>query len=387
MDNLTHSLLGLAAAKAGLERLSTGATAVCIIAANAPDADILSLIGGRWSYLHHHRGLTHSIVGTLALALLIPSIFYLVDLIIARFKRRPRPLKFRGLLLASLITSATHPLMDWTNNYGVRPLLPWSGQWFYGDLVFILDPWLWLTLGGAAFLLTARTRWRVIAWTTLAIILTAAILFLPQRRTDVSYPVISTVFWLIGLLGLALAHRGQLARRYGKALALVALSFVVVYWSGLSLLHRRALAQTEKIARGLAGDSGERVLRMAAMPTLADPLRWQGMAVTDRATYRFFLSLSRSSAEISDMVRYEKPQGSEAQVVARAAEDSGAKVFLEFARFPVFQLEGDCASRMFVQLADLRYTEPGPARQSGSFALELPVACPEPEETGASTTR
>ncbi len=379
--------MGLAAAKAGLERLSPGATPVCIIAANAPDADILTLIGGRWAYLHHHRGITHSIVGTLALALLIPSVFYLVDLIIARLKRRPRQIKFRGLLLASLIASATHPLMDWTNNYGVRPLLPWSGQWFYGDLVFILDPWLWLTLGGAAFLLTARTRWRVIAWTALALILTAAILFLPQRRTDVSYPVVSTVLWLIGLLGLALAHCGQLARRYGKALALVTLSFVVVYWGGLSLLHRRALAQTEEIARRLAGDSGERVLRMAAMPTLADPLRWQGMAETDRATYRFFLSLSRSPAKISDMVRYEKPQGREAQVVARASEDTSTEVFLEFARFPVFQLEGDCASRMFVQLADLRYTEPGPARSRGSFALELPVACPEQEETGASTTK
>src|SRR5215210_1987541 len=114
MDNLTHSLMGLAAAKAGLERLSPGATAVCIIAANAPDADIISLIGGRWAYLHHHRGITHSIVGTFALALIIPSIFYLVDLIIARFRRHPLRIKIRGLLLASLITSATHPLMDWT---------------------------------------------------------------------------------------------------------------------------------------------------------------------------------------------------------------------------------------------------------------------------------
>lgn len=378
--------MGLAAAKAGLERLSPGATAVCLIAANAPDADILSLMGGRWAYLHHHRGITHSIVGTFVLALIIPSIFYLVDLIIARLKRRPGRIRFGGLLLASLITSATHPLMDWTNNYGVRPLLPWSGQWFYGDLVFILDPWLWLILGGAAFLLTSQSLWRVIAWTTLALILTAAIIFLPQRRADVSYPVISTVLWFVGLIGLAVAHRAQLARRYGKALALVALTFVVVYWGGLSLLHRRAVAHTEEVARGLVTYSGERVLRIAAMPTLADPLRWQGMTETDRATYRFFLSLSRSPAEISDMVRYEKPQGSEAQVVQRASEDNGARVFLEFARFPVFQFEGDCASRMFVQLADLRYTEPGPARGRGSFALELPVACPE-QETGASTIK
>ena len=79
MDNLTHSLVGLAAAKAGLERLSPGATAVCVLAANAPDLDILAALGGRWFYIQHHRGITHSIMGTLALALLIPCLFYAAD--------------------------------------------------------------------------------------------------------------------------------------------------------------------------------------------------------------------------------------------------------------------------------------------------------------------
>jgi inner membrane protein len=378
MDNLTHSLMGLAAAKAGLERLSPAATAVCIIAANAPDADIVAVIGGRWSYLHHHRGITHSIVGTLALAVLIPSLFYLVDLIIARIRRKPPRIKFLGLLLASLITSATHPLMDWTNNYGVRPLLPWSGQWFYGDLVFILDPVLWLMLGGAAFLLTARTRWRTAAWTLLALILTVAIFYLPQSRGDVSYPLASRAFWIAGLLGWALAHRVQVARRFGPSVALVALSLVVVYWSGLSLLHRRALSQTEAAASSLAAGNNETVIRTAAMPTLANPLRWQSMAETDRATYRFFLTLEESPTRV---VRYEKPQGSQLQAIERARqEEEGARVFLEFARFPVFNFEGDCASQLLVQLADLRYTEPGPSRGRGSFALELPVDCPEPEK-------
>jgi inner membrane protein len=385
MDNLTHSLMGLAAAKAGLERLSPGATALCIIAANAPDADIVTVIGGRWSYLHHHRGITHSIVGTLALALLLPALFYLGDLLIARLRRKRESASFRGLLLASLITSATHPLMDWTNNYGVRPLLPWNGQWFYGDLVFILDPWLWLTLGGAAFLLTAKTNWRIALWTVLALILTAAIVILPQRRPDTNFPLISSVVWVLGLTGIVLAHRFRLARRYGSALAVAALGFVVIYWGGLSLLHRRALEHTGAVATVLAAGSGETVLRTAAMPTLANPLRWQGMAETDRATYRYFLTLGKDEREPTGLVRYEKPQGFEAQAVSRAARDRGARVFLEFARFPVFQVEGDCARRLLVQLADLRYTEPGP-EQRGSFALELPVDCPEQQQqrTGAS---
>jgi len=309
---------------------------------------------------------------------LIPALFYLVDLIIARLRHKPPSIKFRGLLLASLITSATHPLMDWTNNYGVRPLLPWSGQWFYGDLVFILDPMLWLLLGGAAFLLTARTRWRTAFWIVLALILTGAIFYLPQSRGDVSYPLVARALWIVALLGLALAHRLQVARRFGPAVALVALSLIVVYWSALSLLHRRALSQTEAAASSLAAGKNETLLRTAAMPTLANPLRWQGMAETDRATYRFFLTLEQSPTGV---VRYEKPQGSELQAIERARqEEEGARVFLEFARFPVFNFEGDCASQLLVQLADLRYTEPGPSRGRGSFALELPVACPEPEK-------
>src|SRR5215210_5986876 len=118
MDNLTHSLIGLAAAKAGLEKLSPGATWVCLIAANIPDADVVTLMGGRWVYLERHRGITHSIVGTIALALLLPLVFLLFDKLIAFIRKRSSTVKLRGLGLASLLVTATHPFMDWTNNYG-----------------------------------------------------------------------------------------------------------------------------------------------------------------------------------------------------------------------------------------------------------------------------
>ena len=52
MDNLAHSLVGLTSAKAGLERLSPHATTICVISANAADADFLSLLfGDRWTYI------------------------------------------------------------------------------------------------------------------------------------------------------------------------------------------------------------------------------------------------------------------------------------------------------------------------------------------------
>ena len=127
MDNLTHSLVGLTAAKAGLERLSPGATVLCVLAANAPDSDIVVLLyGDRWDFLQHHRGITHALVGTAFLALLLPLIFYGVDRAWARLRRQSPKTKLRGLLIASLVASATHPLLDWTNNYGIRFLLPWN---------------------------------------------------------------------------------------------------------------------------------------------------------------------------------------------------------------------------------------------------------------------
>jgi len=375
MDNLTHSLVGLAAAKAGLERLSPGATAACVLAANAPDIDILATLGGKWFYLHHHRGITHSFVGTLALALLIPSLFYAVDLLVARIRKRPPRVRFLGLALASLIVSASHPLMDWTNNYGVRPFLPWNGEWYYGDLVFIVDPWLWLIIGGASFLLTSKRIWQSVLWTTLALLLTGLVLFMKLENAGLLHPNLFRVMWITAIIGLALLRLTRAVERWGSRVALVALALVVVYWGGLGLAHRAAFSEAQVIAQKLSAERGETVARVAAMPVLADPLRWLCVADTDRATYRFMLSLTESGEKlIGEVARFEKPQGEEAIAATRASEDERARIFLDFARFPATRVQGDCLSELLVQFADLRYTEPGALRR-GTFSLEVPVDC------------
>src|SRR5436190_2217043 len=176
MDNLTHSLVGLTLAKAGLEKLSPYATTVCVISANAADADFVSLfLGDRWTLLEHHRGITHSIVGTIAIGVLVATVAFAIVRISSRIRKRTARIRFRGLLVASLIASATHPLMDWTNNYGVRPFLPWNGRWFYGDLVYIVDPYIWLLLGAVVFLLTSNTRLKIVGWCLLAVCATVLI--------------------------------------------------------------------------------------------------------------------------------------------------------------------------------------------------------------------
>lgn len=373
MDNLTHSLIGLAAAKAGLERLSPMATTVCVLAANAPDADILATLGGRWFYLHHHRGITHSIVGTFVLALFIPTLFYLIDLIIARIRKREKRVKFGGLLLCSLILSASHPLMDWMNNYGVRPLLPWDRTWYYGDLVFIVDPWIWLLAGGAAFLLSSRFVYQKVAWAALALLLTGLILFVRLENSGLQHPNVFRGLWIAALFALILTRWATpLVKRWGNRVAIAALALVVVYWCSLAVVHRAALSQAERVAQQLSVQNGERLGRVAAMPSLADPTRWQCVADTDRSTYRFFVSLT-GGAE-GEAKRFVKPQGRDVEVIAQASQDERARIFLDWARFPAGQVSGDCLSGLLVQFADLRYTEPNPSGR-GTFSLNVPVAC------------
>jgi inner membrane protein len=112
-----------------LEKLSPGATALCVLAANAPDSDIVVLaFGDRWTFLEHHRGITHSIVGVIGLAVILPMIFYSVDQLWSRYKDQPPQTKLKGLMLASFIASATHPLLDWTNNYGGRTAISSSSS-------------------------------------------------------------------------------------------------------------------------------------------------------------------------------------------------------------------------------------------------------------------
>jgi inner membrane protein len=370
MDNLTHSLVGLTAAKAGLEKLSPGATILCVLAANAPDSDIVVLaFGDRWSFLQHHRGITHAIVGVIGLALALPLIFYVVDRLWSRFRSRTPQTKFKGLLIASSITSATHPLLDWTNNYGIRFLLPWNERWSYGDLVYIVDPFIWLMLGGAAFLLSTKTRSQKLIWGGIAAILTFLVVASP-RSSSLPNPSLISVFWICALIVFIVLFVKGAKERWGNRLAFVAFALLLCYGSLLAFAHSRAVARGSEEASRIAGANGEAVARFAAMPTLANPFRWDCVFETERATYRFNLGLV-GDAEPGNAVRYVKTP----ELMETVSQQRPARVFLGFARFPVMQLaDPGCTTRTLVQLADLRYTEPG--RSRGSFSLEVPVDCP-----------
>ena len=370
MDNLTHSLVGLTAARAGLEKLSPGATLLCVLAANSPDSDVIVLaFRDRWDYLQHHRGITHAVVGVIALAIALPLIFYAVDRLWSRFRKQPPKVKLKGLMLASFIVSATHPLLDWTNNYGIRFWLPWSSKWSYGDLVFIVDPYIWMILGGAAFLLGARTKSLKFVWAGMAIFITYLIVLSP-RSPSLPNRTFLAVFWVVAISVLVVLYMRGARQRWGRKIAFVAIALVFCYWGLLAVTHWRAVAIGSEQAARLASSNGETVARLAAMPTVANPFGWDCVFETDRATYRFNLNLL-NNAPPGNAVRYVKTP----ELMETVKQQRPARIFLGFARFPVLQLEDiDCTTQTLVHLADLRYTEP--RRSRGTFALSLTIDCP-----------
>ena len=53
-----------------------------------------------------------------------------------------------------------HLVLDSWNSYGVHPFYPFDMRWYYGDAMFIVEPWLWLFLGVAAMANTRSRRTR-----------------------------------------------------------------------------------------------------------------------------------------------------------------------------------------------------------------------------------
>ena len=163
MDNLTHSLLGAALAEVARPRAATSPprrlfVVAGVVAANLPDIDLLytGITPPPLGYLLHHRGHTHTIVGLLAQAV----VFGLLCLVLGPVRRLSPAHRVRlwTLIAAGLLS---HVLLDAGNSYGVHPFFPFDSRWYYGDAVFILEPWLWLLLGVPAAWMASRRATRL----------------------------------------------------------------------------------------------------------------------------------------------------------------------------------------------------------------------------------
>ena len=143
MDNLTHSLVGALLGRMGLKRLTPLAMPALIVSANLPDIDsfVAPLFGVPARVAH--RGFTHGIGGLVTMPFVAAAVILLWQAI--RPSREGR-VRVGGLLLACFLGTLSHPILDYLTGYGTRLLEPFSHRWFYGDTLFIVDPWIWIML-------------------------------------------------------------------------------------------------------------------------------------------------------------------------------------------------------------------------------------------------
>jgi inner membrane protein len=151
MDNVCHTLLGAAIGEAGLKRLSPRASATLLIASNIPDLDALVFFTGTPS-VSFRRGWTHGVLAQALLPIVLTAAVVWFDGWRCRRRGEVPRVDPLAILALSYVGVFAHLFLDFLNNYGIRLLMPFSGRWFYGDAVFIVDPWLWLILGAGVFL-------------------------------------------------------------------------------------------------------------------------------------------------------------------------------------------------------------------------------------------
>jgi inner membrane protein len=297
MDPLTHTLTGLALSRAGLRRLSPWATPIALLAANAPDADVVTLAWGTTTYLEYHRHLTHSLAA-------VPVLAALAVLVVRLIARKPLP--WRGAYLVALVAAASHPLLDWWNVYGIRLLLPFSADWLALDIVSLPDLWIWLVL--------------LLAWVAPA---------------------------LAGLVSSEIGAR----RGTGRGWAITALLLITVFVFGRWVLHGRAVAMLD--SRMYDGAAPRRV---AAFPSFANPFSWRGLVDAGGFYALYDVNVLGEFDPAGGQIVYKNVAGERERNAIEIARRSDAfRAFADFSRFPVWRFSTTADDGLRVEATDLRF--------------------------------
>jgi inner membrane protein len=226
------------------------------------------------------------------------------------------PLNGRWLLLAAFLGTGSHLLLDFTNAYGVRPFLPFSGRWYAWDIMFIFDPLL------------------------LALLIVGL-----------------AVPWLLRLVSEEVgARRPRLVPG-----AVFCLCAMVALWGIRDFAHRRALSILDSRTY-----SGEEPQQFSALPFVVNPFTWMGVVETATAFHVVRVNALDANGPVEEMGTFEKPQPSAA--LAAAMKTRSGRIFLDFARFPWAQVD-ESEEGYGVSLRDLRFYHE--AAQSRSFTLEV----------------
>ncbi|QEK12331.1 metal-dependent hydrolase [Crassaminicella thermophila] len=132
MDPVTHGVIGLAisAFSGDPVTISNPISLGCAIGAMSPDIDIVAKIKGDYTYLKHHRGISHSIPVLLGLAAIITtglSLFF-------------ADLNFFQVFLWTFIGCLSHTAFDILNSYGAKLFMPFSKKKLMVGILMLYDP-------------------------------------------------------------------------------------------------------------------------------------------------------------------------------------------------------------------------------------------------------
>jgi inner membrane protein len=315
--------------RAGLNRKTALATLTLTLAAEAPDLDVLSGLRGRAFGLAHHRGFTHSLLGVPLDAVVVVGFVYLIWRLWNRKTNNPNlPPRWGLLFFYACLAGLSHILLDFTNNYGVRPFWPFSEKWYSWDIVFIIEPvmLLFLILGLVA----------------------------PS---------------LFSLIDTEIGARRRGPR--GRVAATLALLGIVLLWGLRDYEHRRAVnvlaARTYQDAEPL---------RFSAFPKWIDPFHWSGVVETQS----FFAlapvdSLSPEVDPLGQLEIHYKPQ--ETAVTLAAKRSYLGRIYLDWAQYPITETNAlpPPQEGFIVRFYDLRFEDVssvgGRRRRPLSAAVEL----------------
>jgi inner membrane protein len=312
MDNLCHALTGLAMGHAGLKRRTPLALTTLVLAANAPDIDIV-VVATSTLAVYFRRGWTHGPPAMLLLPIAVTALVVLGDrLVRQRRPAPPPPVVPHQVLLVAALGTWSHPLLDYMNSYGIRLLMPFSGHWFFGDALYIIDPWLYLVLG--------------------------------------------TGVWM--------AWKGRAKPLTGTQVARGALVTAALYVGGM---YASNLWARQIVADGLAR-AGQREARFMVTPVAVNPFRREVLVDLGDRYEKGFVTFA-------PWPRF-RPAGYGVEVHATdpaaqaAARTALGRQYLTWSRFPFFVVERTAGGTV-VYLNDARYS--GPSGRDGWSALRIPL--------------
>jgi len=327
MDPLAHTLIGASLAETRLGRCTPLAMPALLIGVNLPDLDAVAMLIDGDLALGVRRGWTHGALAMLVLPAVLAITLMLADRGLRRRRPDTAPASFTRLALLAYLAVWTHPLLDWLNTYGIRLLMPFDERWFYGDALFIVDPWLWLLAATPSVLARNRTRAGIGAWTTLALATSWLVL-----STSV-VPASARLLWIVGVLAIAGLRAWDGWRDHTHRVAGVSLTLIGVYMATMLVGSRIAATRADAWLR----ERGVQALEIMAGPVPADPFRREIIAAEpDR--YRLLELDSWSGGEVRERAPA-LARGPNDAVVAAALEAPHVRGLVTWLRFPSYVVE------------------------------------------------